>query len=165
MGHSITAILIRDHFDAEAARRYDLRPLALEQSITLFHISHYYSAYWQSVLGTSGGLDVPVEYIEELLPYEPVLRAMVVEITSRAEPTFAIIRTEYFGGIGDQLACAFEGERRITSDRATINEALLALGVKKREGLDEFDTIGLGRHRSSPEYLERYEELCLEAGV
>lgn len=160
MAHCITAILIRDRFDEEAALRYDLRPVALEQSITLFHITHYYSAYWQSVLRTPGSLDVPVECFKQLLPNEPVLRAMVAEITGRAEPTFAILVTDYFGGVGDQCACAFEGERRVTSDRATINEALVVLGVKRRDGLDEFDAIGLGGHRESPEHLDRYRDLC-----
>ena len=32
-------------------------------------------------------------------------------------------------------------------------------------GEDEFATVGLGRHRRSPEYLDRYVDLCDELGV
>jgi hypothetical protein len=37
-------------------------------------------------------------------------------------------------------------------------------GTRER-GLDAFDTVGLGDHRSPPEHLERYRELCDELGV
>lgn len=51
------------------------------------------------------------------------------------------------------------------SEARSINEALRALGVSRRKGVDEFDTGGLGADRHSPEYLERYVELCNELGV
>jgi hypothetical protein len=37
---------------------------------------------------------------------------------------------------------------------------LRALGIARRSDLDEFDTVGLSRHRSSPRHLDRYVALC-----
>jgi hypothetical protein len=162
MGHHITALLIKSPFDAAAAQRFDLLPVALTSTLTMFHIDHYYSAYWQSVCGTKGFLDAP---LAPLFPSELVMLAIVRELTGQLEPHFAIIRTDYFGGLGEQWAAAYQGERWMTRDNDSINHALAALGVTASPGLDAFDTVGLGRHRSSPEYLGKYVDLCDERGV
>jgi len=47
-------------------------------------------------------------------------------------------------------------------DVRDINAALRVLGVVAADGLDEFDTVGLAEHRSTPEALDRYEDLCDE---
>ncbi|MBF6137321.1 hypothetical protein IU501_30560 [Nocardia otitidiscaviarum] len=48
---------------------------------------------------------------------------------------------------------------------STINAALRAFGVTAAPGSDEFDTVGLADHRSSPDYLDRYIDLCDDMGV
>ncbi|MEU3690428.1 hypothetical protein [Streptomyces narbonensis] len=53
----------------------------------------------------------------------------------------------------------------LTPDRATINQALAALGVKGTATVDEFEVIGLGGFRSNPDYLQAYVALCDELGV
>lgn len=68
------------------------------------------------------------------------------------------------GGVGEQWACAFVEGRRVQAV-GDINAALRVLGVVAAEGLDEFDTVGLAAHRSSPEELERYEDLCDDLGL
>jgi hypothetical protein len=163
VGHHIVAILIPAPVDAEAARRLDLQPVALTPSLTMLHVDHYFTAYWQAVRGTKEYLDVPADF-PPIYPREGVVRAMVCELTGNAASPFALVMTDYFGGTGSQWGCVFRGAVR-SSEGRTINEALRALGIVRREGQDEFDTVGLGNHRHSPDYLERYVALCDELGV
>lgn len=66
----------------------------------------------------------------------------------------AYVETNYFGGAGDQGACAWRGgvriygPRRGLGDDGVINEALVAIGVVPERG-DAFDALGLGAWRSN----------------
>lgn len=162
MSHHIAAIVIKVPFDAAVAERFDVQPIALTSALTMFLIDHYYTAYWQSVCGMEGLLDAPQSSI---FPSERVVLTIVRELTKEAEPSFAVIMTDYFGGAGSQWAAGYIGERRTTENDATINDALKMLGVVRTEGNDEFDTVGLGNHRRSPDYLDKYSGLCDERGV
>ena len=164
MGHNITAIVLRDVFEPEVVRALDLVAVPIASPLTLFHIDHYYTAYWQAVRGCVTELDVPAGF-PGVFPREGIVVQLVAELTGLDAPRFALIQTEYFGGAGGQWACAFTGERCETGTAATINAALRTLGVIRRGALDEFDTVGLGAHRSSPDYLTRYVGLCDELGV
>lgn len=70
----------------------------------------------------------------------------------------AYVETEYFGGTGGQSAMAFvDGREVMAPQRArggggTINQALRAIGVKRSDAHDEFDTIGLGERRAMEDY-------------
>jgi hypothetical protein len=70
---------------------------------------------------------------------------------------FAYIETEYFGGQGAQAAAAWHGATCMVPPRSAaigpINEALRALRVVANRGSDEFDTIGLSRHRHTEDWL------------
>jgi hypothetical protein len=163
VGHNITAIVIADAFKAEVAKTFDLVAVPLTSPLTLFHLDHYYTAYWQAVRGCTKQLDVPSEF-PGVFPREGIVAQLVFDLSVES-PRFAIIQTEYFGGAGGQWACAFTGEHRKTGASATINDALRMLGVVRQGNQDEFDCVGLGAHRSQPEYLERYVGLCDELGV
>lgn len=67
----------------------------------------------------------------------------------------AYAETEYFGGTGDQSGGAWSGGRLVRAERGhgSINLALHAIGVTDADGMDAFDTIGLGRRRSNDDYL------------
>jgi hypothetical protein len=163
VGHHITAIIIADPFSADAARAFDLVTVPLLGSpLTLFHIDHYYTAYWQAKRGCATLLDVPNEF-PIIFPREGVVLEIVAALTGLPAAKFALIQTEYFGGAGSQWACVFTGAHRDSA--GTINGALHALGVVRAPGLDEFDTVGLSAHRYEPEELERYRALCDELGV
>jgi hypothetical protein len=164
VGHNITAILIADPFVPDVARTLDLEAVPLTPPLTLFHIDHYYTGYWQAVRGYREHLDLPAG-LPGVFPRHGIVTQLVAELTELDAPRFALIQTEYFGGIGGQWACVFTGIHRETGDRASINDALRLLGVVKAGSLDEFDTVGLGAHRSSPDHLERYVDLCEELGV
>jgi len=84
------------------------------------------------------------------------------------EPIFAVIHTEYFGGMGSQVAAVHRGRSPVMPPtEGGINAALRHLGVVAEAGLDEFDTVSLGRYRSFPElddvdWDEEYARLGLE---
>ena len=167
MGHHITALIVPDPFDSDAAKEWDVVAVPLRERLSLFHISHYYTAYWQARRGETALLDVPLDF-SGLFPREGVVLSLAAALTRAAQrgegPTFALVMTDYFGGVGDQWACAFLAGRQVPGI-TYINQSLRQLGVTRAGELDEFDTVGLGQHRASPEYLERYVDLCDELGV
>lgn len=64
----------------------------------------------------------------------------------------AIVAADFFGGIGSQWAVGMErGSVSLGPMEAVdaINQALRRLGVRAQPGADEFDTVGLGRFRST----------------
>lgn len=72
------------------------------------------------------------------------------------DKTIALIRTDYFGGSGNQSAKVFMNNKKILDQDdefdwklKPINSALKLLGVRKVEGMDEFDTVGLGKIRTN----------------
>jgi hypothetical protein len=87
----------------------------------------------------------------------------------------AFVETEYFGGSGGQGAIVWhQGQVRLGPIRTesfwrdgqfitpplaegAINRALRFLGVQASAGLDEFDTLGLGRYRSNEKWLQQAE--------
>lgn len=164
MSHSVCALVVTGRVDTERAHSVGLRAVLAHDSISVFPIDHYFSAYWAAKRGNSTLLDLP-DGLTGLFPDEAVLRDLVREATGTDRPLFAIIATDYFAGTGGQWAAAFHGEDRLTPDRASINQALAALGVRATASMDEFDVIGLGDFRSNPDYLEAYVGLCDELGV
>lgn len=164
MAHSICAIVLPGAYDEGKALGYDLRGVPLARGLTLFHVDHYFSACWRVKLGVEGDLQGPPPR-HGLFPREAVLAVMMAEITGEAEPLFALILTEYFGGIGEQHARVYRGRRLADPSIRHINEALACLGVVAAGEMDEFDTVGLSRHRGQPEYLEPYVDLSEELGV
>lgn len=76
-----------------------------------------------------------------------------------AEGPIGYVEAEYFGGTGIQRAAVWaqgalalgpftaEGRKRPPRDGSPISRALRLLGVAADRGLDEFDSVGLRRHR------------------
>jgi hypothetical protein len=67
--------------------------------------------------------------------------------------------TDYFGGAGVQSAAAWiQGKLAMpptTHPAGPINAALHTIGLERAEGLDEFDTLGLGLVRRMDVFEER----------
>jgi hypothetical protein len=64
----------------------------------------------------------------------------------------AYVEAEFFGGVGDQSSIGWlNGRLCLGPIRAleAINEAARFLGVHASGGHDEFDTLGLGKHRDT----------------
>jgi hypothetical protein len=167
VGHNITALIVSEPYDEGAAREWDVVGVPLGGGLRLVHINHYYTAYWQARRGGSAEFDVPSEF-PPVFPREGVVVSLAAALTCTGsndqQPTFVLVMTDYFGGVGDQWACAFVAGRRVRHVR-DINGALRTLGIQPAGGVDEFDTVGLADHRRSPDYLDRYADLCDELGV
>ena len=86
----------------------------------------------------------------------------------RKGKTIAKVETDYFGGSGEQSAKLYVdgvkkyGESDIFDHSKTpINDVLKMMGVVKKTGMDEFDTIGLGKYRTNQDFecdLERIKK-------
>ncbi|MGW4527450.1 hypothetical protein [Amycolatopsis sp. NPDC004378] len=82
-----------------------------------------------------------------------------------ANGPIAYVEADYFGGRGTQSAQVWEGgqvvlgpvhstETEPTPDGGSpISQALRRLGAVKGEYFDEFDAVGLGRHRETDDWL------------
>jgi hypothetical protein len=79
----------------------------------------------------------------------------------------AYVEADFWGGTGTQFAAAWEaGElvlgpivdghdaRPVTVRRSAISRALRRLGARADGHIDEFDAVGLGRHRRVAAWLE-----------
>jgi len=163
MSHSITAILLHGPYDVEAAAEFDLRGVPLGHGLTLFHITHYYTACWQKKLGVQGDLE-GARPRSLPFPAERVIAVLMTRITGR-QPDFAVIATDWFGGIGSQWAQVYHGDSAADPSIIGISGALRWLGVVAKPGRDEFETVGLDRIRHTPDWLDRYVEMADELGV
>lgn len=80
--------------------------------------------------------------------------------------TIAKIETDYFGGPGHQVAKLFINNKK-EYDKSSefdykvnpINDVLKMMGIIKKEGMDEFDTIGLGNYRSNRDFNHEESEI------
>lgn len=83
--------------------------------------------------------------------FEFLYRAIVDRaVAASEEGPLAYVEAGYFGGQGSQMAVAWDQGDMVmepTDTENPINRALRLLGVKAVPPDDEFDTIGLGRHR------------------
>jgi hypothetical protein len=152
MGHHISAVLLRGPYDAEKARAFALQPIPLEFGITLFPLCARYCDDWAERLGVDG-----------FLSDRPLVNCGIVHHLVNAiadAPLFAVIETDYFGGIGDQSAAVYRGQEEVMAPwvayRGPVNRALQALGVSARGPLDAFDTLGLGEYRDFDDLFEEY---------
>lgn len=68
----------------------------------------------------------------------------------------AYIEAEFFGGDGGQSALVWSNASRVLgpiNSRRAINQALQFLGVQIGNSKDEFDAVGLGKHRDTHDWI------------
>jgi hypothetical protein len=85
----------------------------------------------------------------------------------------AYVETDYFGGIGSQSAIVwrdgqvafgpvttkdFAGEKSVPLPQGAINRALRELGVARGRHRDEFEAVGLHRHRDNEDWIAATHE-------
>jgi hypothetical protein len=75
------------------------------------------------------------------------------------DKTVAFLSTDYFGGAGHQEAKLFVNNKKEYDESSEtnymvspINDVLKMMGISKKDGQDEFDTIGLSRFRSNRDF-------------
>jgi hypothetical protein len=163
VSHNITGLVLAGPCEPRAVREWDVVEVRLGAGLSLVHLTHYVTAYWQARRGEAGRLDLPPE-LPPVFPRERVVLSLAAALAGTEDCTFALVMTDYFGGIGGQWACVFTAGRRVGGLR-DINDALRELGVQAAADQDEFDTVGLGLHRHPPDRLDQYADLCDELGV
>ena len=155
MGHHISAIICKPSTDIERLSEFEMATIPVGDFV-IIPMDAYHSDDWSERLGLGFGdgrskviLDGPfAHYVASIA----------------AEGDYALIETDYFGGIGDQVAAVYRKGHDLplfASERVmqgAINYALRAIGVHARNGADEFDTLGLGRYRNFEERFARYYE-------
>jgi len=85
---------------------------------------------------------------------------------SQAGPV-AYVEAEYFGGTGSQLAAVWQAGQLVlgpiikaedappsAAGKSPISQALRCLGVSAGGHFDEFDAVGLGRHRDTDGWFD-----------
>jgi hypothetical protein len=117
--------------------------------------------------GVLGSSVVPLSQDLVLLPLSGVPAESVLAEWSLRGPV-ALVEAEFFGGVGSQRAQVWEQGRSVLGplvldeddpapDVTPISLALRRLGVEKGEHHDEFDAVGLGRHRTTSAWLTSAE--------
>lgn len=99
MGHTICALVVAAPVDEDRAAAVDLRPRLVHEHVTVLPVDHAYSEYWARERDARHSLDLPAG-LPGTFPFEVVLADLVREVTGVAEPLWAIIQTDYFGGYG-----------------------------------------------------------------
>lgn len=157
MSHIIQAILLKGPYNHEEADKYELAGVDLDFDLTLFYIDNDFIDYWEKKLAYSGYLESNCHLVNKRVIYELMKR-----ISLSIPVEYAIIVTAYVGGMGDQFANIYHNDQNVDPSFNTINDVLNYLGVDRGNHLDEFDAVGLGRYRSNPGYLDKYQKLLEE---
>jgi hypothetical protein len=104
--------------------------------------------------------------------FMPLSNALMDEIYNKqkrklhkiADFTIAYIETGYFGGGGDQGAKLWKNGQRIYKNMDAqdnpINDVLHLMGVTVEGDMDEFDYLGLCKHRTNASWLESIGVEC-----
>ncbi len=76
--------------------------------------------------------------------------------------TIAYFEADYFGGTGYQSSIVWVNQDVVFSEEKSkdaFNKSLKLMGVRKKEGCNEFETVGLNRFRGTEEWLELSEKI------
>jgi hypothetical protein len=150
MGHCISALIGKVPIDKNKAAQYDL-PFFEKNGFVIVALDPSHADFWDEKLGYG------YEKVSEILMDTKCTHFLAKEI---GLTEFAIIHTEYFGGVGEQFAASYQSETQtLAPSEDGINKALKRIGVKRNLLKDEFDTIGLGEYRNWDGLFEKYEDL------
>lgn len=161
MGHAITAIITKNPIDENKAKELDLACFH-EKNVTIIGLDTCHSEFWAKQFGIYDDSSDFFGYPAGVFVNSTLKLAEAIGISK-----FALITTDYFGGIGVQAGRVFINNKEVildgyNSDDAlfkgvTINATLKYIGVKKSLFKDEFDTINLSKYRSFDSYYDNYE--------
>ena len=156
--HDVTALIAKSDKLTAVTRRFKTVALCpLDQGFALVPITEEFE---KEIAGYASQAKVSiVKIIDEL---SDDLQALALEISH--ECPVAYVSTCYFGGQGSQNALVWDkGSLRFSPTTPRYNEAwpnspisqaLRAIGVVAAEGMDEFDTVSLGKHRHTHKWAE-----------
>lgn len=143
MAYTLQA-LISDHSLIEKAPAVKLKAVPLTSSLAM----------------------IPLPFDTENIPFLPLadegqeriegyLAKLCLDLSK--ETRLAYVEAEIFGGDGTQAAWLLESGNEVRKPfkhRSAINDALRWLGVLKGNARDEFESIQLGRHRNTSDWIK-----------
>jgi len=150
MAHNISALIAKAPIDLEAARQLDL-PVFVQNGFVIVALYDRHVDFWTQKLGMES------RALSEIILDFPVVHEFARRL---GMDRYALIETDYFGGMGSQRAAAYcVADPQMEAEIGSINAALARIGVERAAGKDEFDTIGLADHRSFSDLFKKYWDL------
>ncbi len=149
MGHCINGIIAPIDVLRRLAAEHNLhKPAVLIDSLGFIPLN---PEHLEIMFPKQGEYDESMNYLSQ------ALKSFLVSLSQ--QDRIAYIETEYFGGVGQQSAtvytkgvCILEPQ---TAEFGPVCKALRLLGVASIVGkTDEFNTAGLGRHRSNDDWIK-----------
>ena len=156
--HEVEALIVKDDKLAARARQFENAIVCpLVQGFSLLPITEALAKELISYRSeTKAALTKPIRNFSD------GLHALAIEISH--DCPVAYITTFYLGGQGGQDALVWDkGSLRFSPDtqgynqvwpNSPISQALRLIGVVAKEGMDEFDTVGLGKHRETHKWAD-----------
>jgi len=149
--YSLYAILGRSNDLERKPRSFDsARYVRLGGALSMIPLAESLVSEIQALGGSGGARDAGT--FEFLSPgVEAWTRAL------SADTAIAYVETEYFAGEGFERAGVWsDGKLALgpLDGAGSINRALRALGVQPAPGIEPFELVGLGRHRSLEDWLQ-----------
>jgi hypothetical protein len=156
LAHSISAIITCDQVDETAATILGV-PVFRESGVSIVGLNAHHSDY------LADKLDLAHNSYSSLILDNDVTQEIAARI---GLSTFAIVETNYFGGIGHQAAVVYSNRTQThlfedqtaspKPSKGNISKALAVIGVSKKDALDEFDAINLGRYRTFEDHFSDF---------
>lgn len=152
MAHTIEGFIARTELLQEGTK--DLQNayvITLEQGFSLMPITdELHDEVWQQ----NKYIDKP---FEEFWKLSPELAWLGIQLSKQG--AIAYVETDYFGGVGEQVAILWEygsiALGPLKNDIGPINEVLRRMGVVNTKGHDEFEALGLYRYRNNVDWIEQ----------
>jgi hypothetical protein len=160
MGYTIEAFVAREELLLEAASSFQNAVIvSLPQGFALLlNTDEFHDELWNQESGKA-------QTYEEFRKLSPELVAFALQASSNGP--IAYVEAEFFGGVGTQASTVWESRAvrmrpyyvdtehdDVKLQKMPINRALGLLGVERANHLDEFDALGLGRHRHTKQWIE-----------
>jgi hypothetical protein len=143
MGHSIKAIIgKKTETNIDVIKKYELAA-AFEKEFTIIILEDDSIYHWSEKLNYETDSES-----DDLDFASPIVFKIANDLGFKK---YALIKTDYFGGGGGQIASLYENTTCIIKEN-TINNVLKELGVVAIAGNDEFDEINLREYRSAEYY-------------
>ena len=151
MGHCVTGLIAKSTVLEAFSREHSLhQPVALLSEFAILPLRD---------VDLDSFLVAPVSFDIEGFRY---LSDQFLDVLRRAshQGMLMYFETDYFGGLGCQGAAVFQHGQLIfgplSAKTGAINQGLKLLGISiQQPARDEFETIGLGRHRDTESWIER----------
>lgn len=127
----------------------DSRVITLEQGIRMLPVT---AALYDGLVRQH--VPDPTEDWAGFIFFPAPLAAVLSRLSERG--TIAYVEADFSGGTGTQCCVVWhDGDIKLgpLNGKRVINKALNRLGVRRQLFRDEFEAIGLNRHRSNEEWL------------